>query len=210
MFSQQDDSLKQRDKASGSNRYAIGYRPYSKETFATNKLNHERCTTMLKHTAVVLDSVAQADQVARYLSDIVQPGIKIEFLIHTKPRRMSWFLASISGMFIDNSRAVDICEQEWRFNLAREKHFAERKLATLREALVNQGCASELLLYTGSTNRALAQVGKRQPGAIIVLRPRRISLLETRFRNILRKVGLNIATDVSKASLAFASLTSET
>jgi len=164
----------------------------------------------MKQIVVVLDSLAQVDQVAPYLSDVVQPGIEIEFLIYTKPRRSAWLQAHITALSTDNSRAVEICEQEWRFDVAQEKYLAERKLAPLREALLSQGCKNELSLYTGSLKRALSQLRERQPGLIIVLRPRKSSLLERKILTILRKVGLRVSADVSKASLAFASRSSGT
>jgi len=58
--------------------------------------------------------------------------------------------------------------------------------------------------------RALSQLRERQPGLIIVLRPRKSSLLERKILTILRKVGLRVSADVSKASLAFASRSSGT
>jgi hypothetical protein len=158
---------------------------------------------MMKHIAVVLNSVTQADSMAPYLFSVARPGTRIVFLIPTKASKSVWLQARMTALVSQNSLAVEVCERQWDFETNHEKRAAEQKLEALRLALLRQGAETEIWIYTGSVRKPLKRMEQSHPGSFAVLRPRKEWLAQQLVRPILTRVGLSLTNGPARALLAF-------
>ena len=158
---------------------------------------------MMKHIAVALDRVAQANGMAPYLFSVARPGAEIVFLIRAKARRAVWLQARMTAISTHQSSAVEVCEREWRLAMNDEKRAAEQKLEALRSALLRQGAETDVRIYTGSLNKALRDMGGNHRSSFALLRPRNDWLLARFARAVLTRAGVCLSNGVSGASLVF-------
>jgi len=157
---------------------------------------------MMKHIAVALAAVAQAESMAPYLHTIARPGTKIDFLIPANARRPVWLLARTTALSLHNRSTVAVFEQRWASEVEEERLLAERMLAKLRESLRDEGAATAVRLYSGSLKKTLAELRAITPESLAVLYPQKDWPLENAVRAILTKTWLCAPTEESKAFLA--------
>jgi hypothetical protein len=86
-----------------------------------------------------------------------------------------------------------------------KKNAAEQKMEALRLALLRQGAATEIWIYTGSLRKLLKRMEDSHSGSFAVLHARKESVAEQLVRPILSCLGLSLTNNVAKASLAFSS-----
>ena len=158
---------------------------------------------MIQHIAVALDGPEQADRIAPCLSNIVQPGVVIDFLIPAKARQAVWLLTRTTALATHNSSTVTVFEQQWGLALEEEKLIAERKLAQLSDSLRNHGAATAVRLYSGSLKKTLAQLRQSHPESLLVLHPLNGWPLGRAVRAMLTKIGLRSPVIISTVSLTY-------
>ena len=158
---------------------------------------------MMKNIAVALTGVDQVQRVPADLTESVQPGTTVDFLIPTKVRKAVWAHAQLTALVSHDSIAVRICEQQWRFEIEREQDAAERRVAPLREALAAKGADLRIHIYAGSLKKVLKDLLeiRRAPFVVICVREEWRWLKALRVR--LASLGLFKPAPLVEISLAY-------